>query len=325
MGEDFEKKVKKSGPSEQFVVDHIDQILPSGYRVIKPIGMGNTKKVKGADIGGIIVKDDNDPQWITDVLRSMNIDVMPEKIYGAYSKIVKGTIEVKSNGWNPGVAHNSFPFDTIPINLEIREEQYDQKSSPGWLRALLYPEKANKYAEVKYGAKKAIRSAALVFLENQPENTERFAAAICFDNIPAFIERIKPLIPKEWDLNNQMSIPQTQKKEPPIAYDNGTYLMLNQWYIPLSMLEDLATVTLIDQMPDTRCWNVQNKCKQINHRIEHLRMLANGRHIDSRNIMTQSNEDEVKAISIIQSFLIRKGITRPIENNPIIIHHDEEV
>ena len=271
----FEQKMDEVGrPGEEFVIAHIAQLLPKDKVVLhaKPC---TGEPVKGADVETFIAEFDQKAmdEFTKYVLEQLGIQA-DKAVF--FKKAAEGCIEVKTLQWKPGTVRNDIDCGHILVGFEMWENMYNPQSSPGWLRAMVYPEQANEYAKAhpEY-AHQAVQQLIHLFLLERPENEQaasKYHACIGFFDVPKLIERVIGLMPyQSWDLNNPGTIADTLEPDKigVTHFKNGTFFKANMWWIPLNKLQDIAEITKIDN-PVRISDSNRNRCSQAVERVESL-------------------------------------------------------
>ena len=122
------------------------------------------------------------------------------------------------------------------------------------------------------------------------KETERFFAAVVFEDVDALISRIVDYAkPYGLDLNDWDSIPIGDEAKGFCV--DGLFLQGNMLHVPLSEIEDLATVTLIGDDPEII---LTGRCSEETQqaRLDYLKTKANGRWIPQEKPDTGVLTDE---------------------------------
>ena len=302
----FDQKVKEVGePGEQFVAKHVNQLLPKGMAALKVAALRS--KVKGADVLTITATEEPlaEDDFAKDVMKEWNKNHPGEPINEEkavfYAGLQRGFIEVKTLKWEPGTVRNDMDCEEVLIGFEMWENQASHQSSPGWLRALIYPEQANEYAKIHFGAYGAVQPLALVFLLERPagEQTDsKYHACVCFYDVKELEERIISLLPLSWDLNDTATIYASLQadKRGVTRFENGTFFQKNGWWIPISVFSDMVEITKIDNEVQITEQN-RNGCMQAEARLRNLYDAATQEMRSSE--MVKSEERVVEAVKAL--------------------------
>ncbi len=225
----------KGKAGEQYVRDHIQCLLTHGFIKEQKDTAGDN--VEGGDsrviycrFGEEIDLPDYIPDgWLSGVGKAKRI--ISEEI---------GGLEVKTiNNFTFRNNDNNEPSGTLPFEL-WNGDRY------GWLFALLYPELRLKHEDDQ--PIHAVQPVLFCFLLISYLGPY---ACVMFEDFPALVQRLKDyaeeqgfeLIPKSDTHPNGVPI------DDDIWRQDDPYIIENCWHVPLERLVDLATITMLGEMP----------------------------------------------------------------------------
>ncbi len=260
----FARNAQRGSVGERFALKYLSEIADVGL-VLNPQHRAD-EHVEGGDVTARFLQLGDEiegflPDYVDD----------PDLANATAYEIIQhtaGALEVKTD-W--GLLFRTYdsenPTGTLPFALWANEK----RSKPGWLLRILYPD---QYLEEDQ-AINSVQPKALVFVLAAYQNVY---ACVSFSDIPALKERIETIAGQAGfclatdvpcDENAENWIPQ------------GIILNQSVWYIPLSQLEDIATVTMIGDMPRIRpdITAGEYRCSSAvqNQRYEYLQRLSGNR------------------------------------------------
>ena len=189
---------------------------------------------------------------------------------------------------------NNSEEPTGTVEFEMWSNVYSERGrvpreewTHGWMHGYIHPEEHTE--ELRRRNVNAIytRPSELVFIHYEDADADKPYAAIAFDNFDILLERLKELSP--WSLDPWEVSFQGCRRFCPLPGEKRTYLLDNMWHVPLRYLEDLATVTLINEEPHITS-GLERK------RFDHLKSLATDRHFKFRHLDTAIEDKTVEDI-----------------------------
>lgn len=228
-----------------------------------------------------------------------NIILPFESAAGKEIVSIEGGIEIKTHTWGRLLSRNNDLYTkTCTIDFELWEE-----SGPGWLQSLFDPQCRNRHIETGKAATLGCQPLILAYMYERKERTEeggpRYFACIAFEDMDALKNRLLELKPDLWDFNNWDSIWKGKCKAKPEELDHGDMLLGRNWHIPFGLLEDIATVTMIDEDPIYTPMCTQDISTELfQERLSYIKRIANGRHLDTSIPLPTETSDVVKVLSI---------------------------
>ncbi len=225
----------KGKAGEQYVRDHIQHLLAHGFiRAQKVTGKDN---VEGGDSRVIYCRlgeeidlpDCITDGWLPDARKARRI--ISEEIGGLEVKTISN-FTFRNND-------NNVPSGTLPFEL-WNGDRY------GWLLALLYPElRLIPEDEQPIHAVQPVLFCFLLVSYLGPY------ACIMFEDFPALVQRLKDYVEGQgFEL-----VPQSDIHPNGVPLDDDTwrqddpYIIDTCWHIPFERIADLATVTMIGEIP----------------------------------------------------------------------------
>lgn len=230
---------------------------------------------------------------------------------------VYGGLEVKTD-W--GLLFRSFdkedPSGTLPFVFWSDET----RKHPGWVPRTFFPQKYFTEGEKI----SSVQPMAIVFMLAAYRNAY---ACVVFENVKALIDRVCSLANTAgFNIDDLPYGDEALNWQP-----EGIILQGNTWYISLSQLEDLATVTMIGKKPrirpdiifgEYRCTSaIQEK------RYKHLKSLARGRKripVDREFVDAFTPSDRMKVFADINDNLSIIEHIDP-ERFPVLSHYSTQI
>ena len=226
-GDSFAENVRRGHVGERYVSTHLNDLCDSVLLNQQDIP---TMRIEGADetahrlrLGSPI--DDFLPDYVD----------LPELQNGVFYDVVEyliGGIEVKTT-WD--YLAKTYDHENETGTLPIALWSSHNRQNAGWLLKLLHPERYQMAGEVPT----SVQPHTLLFILVAFENA---FASIAFENIPAFLDRLRSLA-REANVDIDDAIPfgeQAQNWSP-----ENMLLVGNMWLVSLADVEDLARVTII--------------------------------------------------------------------------------
>ena len=229
---------KQGKAGEEYVQSHINQLLDHGLVTYNDDTAEDY--VEGGD-NRIIYSSFGDEATAEEFLLDGVVDI--DGAGHAITQHLIGGLEVKTiSGFLFRDNDMDEPSGTLPFELwnDKRRTKY------GWLLALLYPElRLRQEEEQPFHAVQPVLFCFLLVSYHGP------FACIMFEDFPALAQRLKELAEERGFKLDPEHIP---------VGDNATgwqqddpYIIDNMWHIPFDRVYDLATVTMIGDMPRKRC------------------------------------------------------------------------
>ena len=309
----FIRDVERGSVGERFVHKHLPELLSQGLILNLQSRVG--EHVAGGDatahfigLGNTI--DDFLPDYIDD----------PELRNGTAYEITyhtAGAIEIKSD-WEFlfRIYDKETPSGTLPFALWSSKTRQNY----GWLIRILFPECFYTEGQDIH----SVQPMALVYVLAAYQNA---FACVAFENIPALKERIISLAKNAgFDLETGVPLGEDAAAWNP----EGLIIREAVWYIPLSTLDDLATVTMIGDRPrirpdiiagDARCTAATQ-----NQRYDHLVSLSGNRHhlpADVEFLDAFTPSDKMRVFSNIDHNLSVIESINP-ETYPILFYYSKQ-
>lgn len=312
----FTKNVMRGNVGERFVYVHLNDLCD--YVMLNQNELPEMH-IEGADETAHRIRLGNPiDNFLPDYV------VMPEMQNGTFYEVTEysiGGIEVKTS-WD--YLAKTYDRENEAGTLPIALWSSDTREHAGWLLKLLHPE---RYSATNDGLT-AVQPHTLLFILAAYENA---FASIAFENIPAFLDRLRQ-IAGEAGIDIDDGIPfgeQAQDWSP-----ESLLLFGNMWLVSLDDLEDLAKVTIIGEKPRMRPDIVMQdrSCASSTQekRYERLLEIACERQIpiedEFRNCFHPSRKRQVFAdinhnLSILENFEDEKYPTLAIYRRQRVFQH----
>ena len=262
LPEHFVQNVNRGRVGEVFVAEHLAELqsaiaLNYSDRTaahVEGVDAANIRMRIGEPLAGFV------PPYVDDpALRGAPAYEITETMAGG--------IEIKTI-WN-FLLNTLYPdeeYGSLPFALWSNEN----RDRPGWLIRIMHPE--NDYEPGQ--AIRTVQPHTIVFLLAEYENV---FASVVFERVPELFERLKIIAQDEgFGLDH---IPCEEEEH---LWSNPN-IKNHVWYVPITLLQDLATVTMIADQPMIRP-NIRINEKILlsdtqSRRYEQLRSLAGDRYI----------------------------------------------
>ena len=260
----FIQNIRRGNPGEEFVQRHLAEITNGIYYDLRD---RTEEHVEGRDATGVRLQIGAPTE--NDIPDFVNIPGIHDVTVYAIDAIETGGIEVKTV-WNFLFRTNDNEDPSGSIGFALWSDY--SRTHYGWLMKILRPE-----AFYEPGQRmNAVRPLQLIYLLVEYEDAY---ACIAFKDVAALCERLRELAREHgFDLDNVPLGEQAQNWAP-----EGTLIVENVWFPPLSELADLAFVTMIGSQPRLRGTIAlgANKCSERiqNARYSYLASLADGKHM----------------------------------------------
>ncbi|MBR3645453.1 MAG: hypothetical protein IKN54_03460, partial [Lachnospiraceae bacterium] len=308
--DNFVRNVERGNVGEEYVYEHIEQLANTS--LILNYRKKADEHVEGGDATAHFVTlgkeiEDFLPEYVLPELGNGNAYEITTQTYGG--------LEVKTD-WS--FLFRSFdkedPAGTLPFALWSDET----RQHSGWVPRTFFPQKF--YTEGEDIT--SVQPMCLLFVLAAYRNVY---ACVAFENYSALVDRVCSLASTAgYNIENLPCGDVNWKPE-------GIILQKGVWYIPLSQLEDLATVTMIGEMPRIRPDIIAGEYRCTSRiqrqRYKHLHDLSGNRlslQIEERFIDTFIPSDTMKVFAYIDNNL---RIIEHIDNDryPVLSHYSRQI
>ena len=281
----FLRNVARGKEGEDFVNAHLAELTDT---LALNNRLRSEEHVEGVDASALLMTiDESHPTPLPDFVHLPGID----NAHGyKISELKGGGIEVKTV-WNYLFRTNDNEEPSGTLGFALWSEA--NRNNYGWLMKILNPESFN----ASDGPVTAVQPLILVFVLVEYEDV---FACVTFTDVPALCNRLCELAARYgFDLKSGVPLGENAHGwSPESALIHG-----NMWYIPLSGLADIASVTLVGDKPRLRpdIKAVDNICKTSTQgqRYEYLKLLAAEKHIPTdeafRGCFSPSPEQQIFA------------------------------
>lgn len=282
----FVENARRGRTGEVYVRTHINDLCSAGTLEADDRA---TERVEGGDLYTQRVTWENEAN---NIFPNYVYEYAPElqNLRAYRPEYTIGGVEVKTS-WDFLFQTNDHEAETGTLHIALWSS--NTRDKPGWLPKLLNPNRFTRQDD----APAAVQPHTLLFILAAYENV---FAAIAFENVPEFLNRLRFLAQEIGiDLDNEIPYGDDAQAWSP----TGMLLTDATWLVPLKDIEDLARVTMIGDMPRLRP-DIRNQWRSCSRntqqqRYAHLTELSNGRHIsieaEYRNAFTPSSDRQIFA------------------------------
>ena len=244
---------------------------------------------------------------------------------------VNGNVEIK--GVNDFIRHD-MEYNHMELSGTIPFEIFHTWKSTAYFGSALTMynvEQFNEEKRINNRPETGVEPGTLVFIlfDGYVEGTEKPFACITFEDIPKLRDRLRKILPAEWNLD-RWNMPKLYNREywrRYINFDNHGLcanwdsenggMIQNCWHVPFRRLADLATVTRIDQDPSISAYRQtdynmhESRLKYIKQQAYDLKTdIAGSKYWESRKVTDAEIEGYKRAqknAMIFISFMKMKG------------------
>ena len=310
----FVSNVERGNVGERYVYKHIEQLVKNTDLILNYRDRANEHVEGGDATAHFLTLGKEIDDFLPDYVEAP--ELADCKAYEVTAQVYGG-LEYKTD-W--GLLFRYFdkedPSGTLPFALWSDET----RQRPGWVPRTFFPQ--TYFTEGKKIS--SVQPMAIVFMLAAYRNAY---ACVAFQNVNALIDRVCSLaVSAGFDIANLPYGEDALKLKP-----EGVILQGNTWYISLSQLEDLATVTMIGKKPrirpdiifdEYRCTSeLQEK------RYKHLKSLARGRKripIDKEFVDAFTPSDKMKVYADINDNLSIIEHIDP-ERYPVLSYYSNQI